>query len=283
MILEKVQSKHKGCSLNRNMDKDIYSGKKVFFLYPHHFIQDMIKELVRNGYEAYLIFNQIKVFEILKKYNNSILFINIDEILKESEWEEYIKKIKSTPELKNIHIGIITYLHKNKDIAEKYLIKIGIQCGFIVIETNLKKCRNHIIKVLKANEVKGRRKYIRAICNPKLDTFNIILNNKRYDGKIINISIAGMACIFTNMDFSLENRTSLKNMQLILRGAICLVSGIVAGIRKKKEETIYIILFNLQEMKAEIKEKIHNLIYHCLQDFIEKELNKIDNKKSEIT
>ena len=67
-------------------------GKKVFFLYPHSVIQnEMVIELIRNEYEIYLLFDHMKTVRLLEKYNDSILFINIDEGLMENEWEKYIK------------------------------------------------------------------------------------------------------------------------------------------------------------------------------------------------
>ena len=72
---------------------------------------------------------------------------------------------------------------------------IGIQCGFIMLVPRLENLVNVFTKILNANEARGRRKYIRAKCKPDRDTFNIKIENDLITGGILDISIAGMACV----------------------------------------------------------------------------------------
>ncbi|OQY36358.1 MAG: hypothetical protein B6229_10310 [Spirochaetaceae bacterium 4572_7] len=57
-------------------------GKKIFFLYPHSVIKtDLIHSFIENEYEVYTIKDYLKVKPILKKFNDSIIFINIDDVI----------------------------------------------------------------------------------------------------------------------------------------------------------------------------------------------------------
>ena len=107
------------------------NGRKVFLLYPHSVIQDdLIYTLVQSEYEVYRLKDHNRALRILEKFPDSILFINIDERLDESEWEEYIRGIARNPALDSIRIGILSY-NNNEELKKKYLMDIGITCGFI--------------------------------------------------------------------------------------------------------------------------------------------------------
>ena len=251
-------------------------GRKIFFLYPHNIIKDIITEIVRNEYEAYILENHIIALKFLVKYKDSILFINIDAIFKEEDWEEYIKNIILNPETKDTRIGVLTYYEKSKDIIEKYLIDLGVHCGFIHIKMEPEKCLQIILKTLEANEARGRRRCIRAICNNKLDTFNIMYGNERYEGTILDISIAGIACCFNNKDSLFKVNTVLPNIQLVLRGASCILTGKVMQVKKRMQgNDVYIIMFDREKIKPEIEKKMHNFIYKSLQEWIKEEITQI--------
>lgn len=248
-------------------------GRKIFFLYPHPSIRGMLYDLIHAGYEAYLLEEHSILAPLLEKYRNSMVFIDIDQMLKEKEWELFIKNILANPLLKEIRIGILSYFRKDPEIVKKYLMEIGVQCGFIAVDLNPEKTKQVIFKTLEANEARGQRQYIRAICNKKLDTFNTVHNSIRYEGHILNLSLTGMACVFSRQTLDITPRTVLKNIQLILRGARCLVSGVVMDVRKNElGEDIFIIMFNIKTMDQPLKEKIYNFISYCIQQKIQEEI-----------
>ncbi len=247
-------------------------GKKVFFLYPPTIIKEIIREVVRQEYEAYILESHAAALRILAKYKDSILFINIDEVLKEEEWEKYVAELLANPATAGTRIGILTYFKKERELMERYLINIGVQCGFIRIKMSPEECQQIILKTLAVNEARGRRRYVRAICNEKLDLFNVIWQDTRYQGSIIDLSYAGMACYFHDETLILREGTVLGNIQLVLRGASCILSGTVMKvIPQTTEHSIYIIMFNTAEFKPVIEEKIHTFIFHCLQEAIKNE------------
>jgi hypothetical protein len=253
-------------------------GKKIFFLYPHHFIKDLIIDIIKNEYEAYLLYDHVKTLKLLRTYSNSILYINLDEVLKEPEWENYIRTLKAAPEFEQVKIGVMTHFHTAQNFREKYLRDLKVECGFIVIGTNMSKCSEQILQTLATSEARGCRKYVRAFCNPSLDTFNIILYDSKQEGSILDMSIAGMAVTFNDKNFNLGNNSRVNNIQIKLRGAICTVCGVVGCKRKADNgETVYIIMFDQKWMTAEVRGKIHTFICHCLQESLNHYLDGMEN------
>ncbi len=250
-----------------------FLGKKVFFLYPHSVLQkEMLEILIENEYEIYFINDHKKLVKAIEHFPNSIIFINIDEVMSVSLWEEYIKSIMNNEKTKSAQIGIVTY-NNNKELAKKFLMELMIPCGFIILNLGLERSIPILLKILTANEAKGRRKYIRAISSENENTkFNISIKQLLFTGKILDISIAGMAIVF-DTEVDLEPKMELPDIQLVLKGIICRVSGIVAGCREGGDKKCYIIIFSYADDKA--KTKIHTYIHKRLQEIMDDVFKKL--------
>lgn len=258
------------------MPEDIVNGRKVFFLYPHAIIRDLIKDIIRNEYEVYIVEDHERLKALLGRYKTAIVFINIEERLKEEEWETYIRDLLANPTTQGIGIGVLTYFDRGKALTERYLMELGVNCGFIRLKTDLAKCKDIILRTLEANEARGKRRFVRGMTNPRLDTFNAVVGTSRYSGKVLDVSIAGMACQFTGLAQRLTVGMELKDIQLVLRGARCQIEGRIIRIdRRGGDSDIYILLFLAESLKPAIKDKIHAFIQVCLQDEIEQEMKKI--------
>ncbi len=242
-------------------------GKKVFFLYPQSVIQDeLIAFLLKNEYEVYFLKDHIKARKIFRKFDNSICFINIDDGLKESEWEEYIASLRSDSEIKGVQIGILSYNNDPK-LMEKYLIDIGVECGFIRLKLGVKQSTDIILKALEANEAKGRRKFVRVNCeNDPRVVLNFNYKDTSYEGQIIDISSVGTACRFPDK-IPIENKTVLNKIQLNLRGSLVQVDGIILS-RRHDNEKILVIIFNPRPKGADL-EKVHKFLHKTLQKLID--------------
>jgi len=246
-------------------------GKKVFFIYPHSVIQNqLIQDLIDREYEVYFINDHSKVESICELYNSPILFINIDEGLEEHEWEKIIRSLVKNETTANGRIGIVTY-NENSQLAQKYLMDIMVPCGFIKLKLGVNDSTGIIIKTLDANEVKGKRKYVRAKCNIYESTLNVMHKGTHNNGHIVDISSVGMAVQFeANLD--LEKNTYLKDIQLKLRGILLRVSAVVIGFRIiEGDKTIYVLLFD-QDVTSQIKSKLRSYINRTLQNEMEKKL-----------
>jgi hypothetical protein len=245
-------------------------GKRVFFLHPHSVIQnEMIDEIIAHEFEVYLISDIPKTLKLMEKYPDSILFINIDEGQEESAWEQYIQSIIKNETMSDVRIGILTY-NNDPDLARKYLMDIGVQCGFIKLSLGLQESTDIILRALSANEAKGRRKYVRAkITDPGSAGFNVNAKGMTRNGHVLDISSVGMAVSFDG-DSDLEIRSQLPDIQLRLRGILTMVSGVILG-NRSDDSSVYVVLFT-GKTPDQSRLKIRTFVFQTLQNNIEREL-----------
>ncbi len=240
------------------------AGKKIFFLYPPSVIQEeLVSFLLRNEYEVYFLKDHLKAGRIFKRFENVICFINIDNGLKESEWEGYIKNLRSDPEVKGLQIGILSY-NNDPGLIQKYLMEIGVECGFIRLKLGLKQSTDIILKVLEVNEAKGRRKYVRVNCeNIRNVEMNFTHTDSSYTSQILDISSVGCACKFSE-EVPIENKTIIHEVQLNLKGILIQTDCIILG-RRSDNPKILIFIFN-PGLKENEREKVHEFLHKTLQN-----------------
>lgn len=248
-------------------------GRKVFFVYPPSVVrEELMTRLIDNEFETYRL-KDIKSTEILlEKYPNSICFVNIDTGLSEPEWEEWIKKILKDPKFSQVGIGIVSY-NNNEKLQKKYLMTIGIQCGYIKLKLGRDESIRILLTTLNANEAKGRRKYVRADCSADtLTSLNFPYGKLTITGHILDISIIGFSCIL-DPDPKIQKNTLIEDVQLKLRAILLRSNLIVLGTRSLGDRTAYIFLFP-PKMENHAKAKIRTYIQNALQIFIDKEYNE---------
>jgi len=243
-------------------------GRKTFLLHPHSVIrEDMLDMLIMAGYETYTILDEKRARKLLIKFPGSIMFINIDEGLKEKEWEAYIKGILGDPATKESRLGIMSY-NQDRDLMQKYLMELAIPCGYIQLKLGLQESTRIILGALEANEARGRRKHIRAECD---DDINAQVNYKSTSGlshgKILDISSAGIAAKFEKAA-DLNMSTLIKDVQLKLRGGLVMTDMIYMG-QRRDDTRVHIMLFD-SKLSTESKLVVHRYIKLCLQKYIEK-------------
>ena len=243
------------------------AGKKIFLLYPHSVIRDdMLDVLIMAGYETYTLVDEKKARKLLVKFPDSIMFINIDEGLKESDWENYILEIQQNPLTKNCRLGIMSY-NQDRDLMKKYLMELAIPCGYIQLKLGLQESTRIILSALEANEARGRRKNIRADCHEDINaSINFKGDTGMYQGKILDISASGLAARFEKFA-SLPIASLLPHVQLRLRGGLVMSNMILMG-QRKDDKRIYILLFD-NKLSEDSKLIIHRYIKQCLQRYID--------------
>jgi CheY-like chemotaxis protein len=249
---------------------------KIFFLYPQSIIQNqLINEIIKNEYAAYILNDHKKALHLLEKYSNSIMFINIDAVLSDAEWKKYIADIQNDPRFINTRIGIISHIGDEKK-EEYYLMQLMVSCGFVKMKSSFNESLEIILKVLEVNEAKGKRKFVRVKCSDLENvSCSLKINNTIYKGKIIDLSSTGMAFSFLNENETfIKENTQIDSIQLLLKGKICHMSGTVKGERPQGDNIIYVIIF--EKPKDDESNKIHDFIFRALQDEINKELAIIE-------
>jgi hypothetical protein len=243
-------------------------GKKIFFLYPHSVIQDeLLDTLIMNEYETYVIKDHERALRILKRFPGSIMFINIDERLKEKAWEAYVRGLQLAPGTAKSKIGILSY-NTDRVLMQKYLVELSVPCGYLQLKLGVKESTRIILEALKMNEAKGRRKYIRAPCGEDNQaTLNYQTDTGILNANIIDISSAGAAVM--SPDFSVfKMNTVLRRIQLKLHGALILVDAVLMGKRDGLLDS-WVMLFDPQ-MDSDTRTQIQRFIKQSLQHYIEK-------------
>lgn len=252
-------------------DPDIL-GRKVFFLYPPAVLDEVIFVLVKNEYEVYTVRDHERLARYLKKEPTAIVFVNIDEGLKQTEWEHYVEDLLR--ECKEIKVGIVSY-NTNPTLAKRFLGEIGAQCGFVTVKTGIRETSKILLATLEANEARGRRKYLRA--TPAVGSGGAELNLRAdggdlVHGKIADISIVGVSCV---LDGGPELYVGKKvgDMQLLVKGFRFLVGGVVVAKRALPEGVPrYVIMFDPSTLDEVKKGKIHEAIAKLLQAEMERRL-----------
>ena len=241
-------------------------GKKIFLLYPHSVIRDeMLDFLIMAGFETYTLVDEKKARKILAKYPESIMFINIDEGMKEKEWENYIREIIKDPQTMSSQLGIMSY-NQDRELMKKYLLDLALPCGYIQLKLGLHESTKIIIHALEATEARGRRKCIRAECDDDINaTVNYRVDSSVFRGRILDISSAGIAAKFDKAT-DLANNSVIREVQLKLRGGLVMTNMIFIG-QRHDDKRIQILLFD-PKLSTEHKLTIHRYIKQCLQRFI---------------
>jgi DNA-binding response OmpR family regulator len=251
---------------------------KVFFLYPQSdLLKKLIKHLVYNEYSAYAIDDHEKLVKILKKYPNSIVYVNLDAVLPESQWETWIRGVMNSPETGSTRIGIISaYEYKDQELKEKYLFKMMIPCGFITLKASVEDSKAMMLKVMRSVIDKGKRKYIRVDCNedPQVTT-DIKVNGKSIRGSIANFSTAGMAVSVNQNEAAVfETVDLIKHIQLRLHGIVCHVDGKKTMVRQIGEAN-YMLIIMFINPPWDIVERFHEFILNKLQSEMSVEMQEL--------
>ncbi|GHV12539.1 hypothetical protein FACS189491_05720 [Spirochaetia bacterium] len=248
-------------------DQPDIAGKKVFFLYPPSVIQDdLLSTLIMVGYETYTLRDHKRAYQLLARFNDSIMFINIDQGLEERQWEIFIKEVRNNPKTQNCQLGVLSY-NSDQKLKQKYQTDYGLPCGYVQLKTNVRHSTDILLKVLEEANARGQRRYIRADCEGEGNaTINIKKEGYTFNGKIINISSAGLAARF-DKPVAFEDREKLTDVQLRLWGMPIVTHATVMGI-SKGQANVWVFLFE-SGLRSEDQETIHQFIRHCLHRYIE--------------
>jgi len=246
------------------------SGKKIFFVYPTASVQNQIlTELIQHEYEVYVSKDHTRLLRTLKKYPDSVLFINIDEGMGEQEWERTISGLSAT--MQDIKIGVFSST-SNDELKDKYTNNRHLACGFMTLKLDMSREIGKVLDVLNVLNVKGRRKYLRASTERETTaTINIPFNGNYIKGSIKDISIVGISCSF-EQDIELPKNSLIKDIQIRLQTMLLKVEAVVFGSRSSENEKIYVLLFT-QRIDPDVRGKIRIYIQHNLQAKMDSEIS----------
>lgn len=245
------------------------SGKKVFFLYPPSVVQgEVISRLLEMEYEVYVLKDHVVARRVLRAYPDSIVFVNIEDGLNEPDWAKWIAALRADPVTERVGVGILAY-NADEGLQEKYLMNYGARCGFVRLRLGAEESVRILAATLQANEAKGRRKYIRALCEgDALTSINVKYFKTSFSGTLRDVSSVGFSCKFAP-DPALPKNTLLDDIQLKLHGVLLNTEGVVFGHRTEADGTLYVILFT-SKMDARARAKVRKFIQVSLQADIDR-------------
>ena len=246
-------------------------GKKIFFLYPSAVVLNRItEEFIQQEFEVYILKDHLKLRKLLKKYNDSVVFVNIYDGMTEKEWEAWIRGVQADPETAQVKIGIIC-VGDDEALRRKYINDVKVQGGYTVIKSDLNIAMKQLLEILKNVDAKGRRKYIRAITeNETNTTINFSHNGTFIKGAIKDISVVGLSCFFPE-DPEFTKNSLHSDIQIKLQTTILKAEGIIFGSRLDGETKIYVVLFT-QRIDPEARARIRRYIQSNLQSKIDAEI-----------
>lgn len=233
-------------------------GKKVFFLYPPPVLTEVLQDLTNREFEVYLARDPERLKRVLASSPDSIIFIDLDEGLDDAGWEAYVRSLRATPATAGIGVGILT-LNDDDALREKYLMDLQVQCGFVILKLGAAKTSEILVKTLEANEARGRRKFVRAACQPGTGQCTIEHEGVTLRAELTDLSSAGMAIRFENgADFRVG--TVFRGISLAIRGQRVLASGFVAARRVESGGDVHVVMFDPASLDDARREKIRSIV-----------------------
>lgn len=244
------------------------AGRKVFLLNPPSVVgEELIHAILAAEYELYVINDPKRAMRVFRRFPDSIVFVNIDSEMSEPEWEQYVRRLLDGQTFTDLRVGILSY-NSDPELVEKYLMQIGVQCGFVRLKLGAQESTKIMLQMLEANEARGRRRYVRARTaeDPKVG-FNVEVGGHRYEGRILDISSVGMAVRFSEVAH-FEPKSSLPGIQLRLRAALVRVDGVLIG-QREDDRSVSVIIFR-QAADSKARRQIREYIHRSLQEYIDK-------------
>lgn len=246
--------------------------KKVIFVNPPDLVKGPIMDLLSDEeLEVYTLMNHQKIPEIVRKYPDTIFFIYVDALLSENDWQMFIGKLNV--DHPGIQIGIMSFKINDPEKIQHYLLDLEARCGFIRLKQGIDAASDMMMKVLLANEVKGRRKYIRYQCRADdKATINFSLGKTQIDGEILDISSVGMSCNLSGHQGLVKNQL-VRDVQMRLRGSIVNYDIILIGSRVVPgEQSVFVFLFKSGDLDN-MKDRIRTFISTSFQKSLNKEFS----------
>ncbi|MCQ2585883.1 MAG: hypothetical protein MJ185_09860 [Treponema sp.] len=267
-----------------NLRENSTLGRKVFFVNPPYYVTNtIIPRLTANEYEVYSIDNYRMVKPILKKYPDSICFINIDsEVLTFKQWFRFAKSFEEDEVLSTIFFGVISQ-YAPKPERENFLLNVQLPAGFIQFTPDLDALVDIFLAILEMNEAMGKRKYVRADCgrDPRIYA-EIDLETKKMPLMIQNISSVGISCYANESQLPLLEEKSVHRMTLHLADMVFTGSIIILMKREIDGKPIVVMLFG-QGLAFSSKSMIRDFIRHKIQVNLEEEFMGVPQDDTDYT
>jgi hypothetical protein len=249
-------------------------GKKVFFLYPPPVLTEVLQELTNREFEVYLVKDHERLRRVISMSPDAIVFLDLDDGLDEAGWEAYVRVLRKDPVTVGVGIGVLT-LNDDPVLREKYIMDIQIQCGFVILKIGASRTAEILVKTLDANEARGRRKFVRAVCQPGTGQCVVEHEGATLRAELSDLSSAGMAIRFEG-GAVLRVGTVLRGISISIRGQRVLVSGFVAARREGAAgDDVHLVMFDPSSLDDARRGKLRSIVGYINQTAMDRLLETI--------
>jgi c-di-GMP-binding flagellar brake protein YcgR len=139
---------------------------------------------------------------------------------------------------------------------------LQVQCGFVILKIGASKTAEILAKTLEANEARGRRKFVRAPCNPGVGQCAVDFEGATLRAELTDLSSAGMAIRFRD-SAGLKVGTVLRDMSLTIKGQRLSASGVVVA--KRDGENGLVIMFDPSSIDEARRDKLKSIVFKVNQ------------------
>lgn len=261
------------------MGRNIVTNRKVFFLHPQAVVQDeLVRALVAENFEAYLLRNHVSARMILRDFPDSILLVQTDSGLEEQKWIEYADGLKANPFFSGLTICVLS-VSGDDEIRKFYLERsASFSCGFSYGGYNFAVTYPRIKEMLERERANPPGISIKGTVPESLNASVVFTrDHNRYEGRLREISISGLTCKIDGKEPLYPGEVPIPAIIVTYARTQFTVSGRIAG-NHGNDDSIHLILFDTTAL-VDKRDDIFDLIHTCLQAQIEaliKEKNKKD-------
>ncbi|MEW5817519.1 MAG: hypothetical protein AB1798_19240 [Spirochaetota bacterium] len=243
-------------------------GRKVFFLFPNQFITNIVMEaVIKHEYEAYSVFDHIRLSKLLQEYNTALLFICID-LREDIDWENYVLSLINNEKTKSVKF-ILMSEHILREKMKGLFEEIASFCEFVNLGSS--NSLDTILGFFEKYQARGQRKYVRYGGYGEISArFKFLYRGNDYTGVVHDISTVAMSCSF-DMEFNFDINTRIPDIQLILGDEILTISGRISVKRQLGHNNIFVVMFD-RNITDEIGFKLRDFIHRSLQSNMDKNL-----------
>ena len=258
-------------------------NRKVFFLHPQAVIQDeLVRALIADDYEAYLLRNSVSAKMVLRDYPDSILVVQVDSGLSEEQWLEYASELRATPVFSQLTLCVVS-VASMEDIQQTYLdMPEGFSYGFSYSGYDFGTIYPLIKEMLIQEKANPPGISIKGTTAEKQKVSVVFTRDRiRYEGRLKDISLSGLTCRIDSMDPLYPSEIPIQAIIITYESTQLTVSGRVAG-NHGDDDSIHLILFD-DNVRSDKKDDIFDLIQACLQAEIEALIKEKSKKGRLIT
>jgi hypothetical protein len=217
---------------------------KIFFLFPQKLIfEDIIEKLVSLENESFVLNNHVEFRDALRIFNkNTIAFINIDSLLSEKEWIDYVRTLRDDPHFSRIKIGILSF-NPDARLMNIYKNDLHIECGYHLLSTKNQKFETDVLQIVEKYS-KGKRNPLLRLDFEKNEPVDVKIksNGQTISGDVNTLTSAAMSLTVENESL-LKKGMRLDQILVTYNNHSAKVAGVVIG-NSQSDKRQFIIKFD---------------------------------------